>query len=256
MRGDLPTTGAMSMPDIVAGAFSMYMKAPAAWFALALVSLVVEFAVQLAVGTRVDLGANPTSKQLQDAFPVLGVAGAIAALAQLFTHIAVVVGATEVLRGGSLSLRQGYLTALQRYVPVLIPVVGVFLLASILLGTIVLIPLAFYLVVNWSLLVQAIVAEGFSPFRALGRSRQIVRGQWWRTLGIILAIWILSAILPSLIAGAVTRPFDLLWLSAAGAAFAGAVAEPFRSIAQTLLYADLRTRKGERPFVAPAKELP
>jgi uncharacterized protein (DUF697 family) len=92
-----------------------------------------------------------------------------------------------------------------------------------------------------------IVVERTGPFRALSRSRLIVRGQWWRTLGItaaVLALGFLPGFVCSSIGGAVGQP----WATALGAALGGAVAAPFNSLAQTLLYADLRVRKGEKPF--------
>ena len=44
------------------------------------------------------------------------------------------------------------------------------------------------------------------------------------------------------------------WVAALGAAAAAALAAPFRGLAQTLLYADLRRRKGEKPFSEPLGE--
>jgi hypothetical protein len=245
----------MSMPDIVAAAFSMYMKAPAAWLALTVISFAVAVPVQWLFATRLNLGTEPTNEQVAGTLPLLaGILGATV-LVDLFTHIAVIAVAADVLRGGTRSVRFGYLTAVRLFFPVLAPTIVTGLLLGLLGATVILIPLAIYLFVGWSLLAQVIVAEGESPFRALGRSRQLVRGCFWYTLWVIVAIALLGGILPGLIAGIFTRPFGNEWVNAVGAALAGALAIPFRSIAQTLLYADLRTRKGERPFVAPVKEV-
>jgi hypothetical protein len=102
------------------------------------------------------------------------------------------------------------------------------------------------------MLVQVILNEDEGPIRALSRSRQIVRGQWWRTFGIILAIALLG-LLPGFVIGWITVPIGAEWVSALGVALGGAITAPFIALAQTLLYADLRARKGERPFGEPVE---
>ena len=248
-------TAPMSMPDIVAGAFSLYVKAPATWLALTLVSLVVAVPVQWLVIRRLDLGTNPTNEQVAESLPLLGGIFIASVLADLFTHLALITGVVAVLRGGTASVRYGYLSALRVYLPVLAPTIVSALVIGLFGATLILFPIAIYLFISWALLPQVIVAEDEAPFRALGRSRQIVRGHWWHAFWVTLAVALLSVVLPSLLVGIITRPFGIDWVDAAGTALAGAVAMPFRSIAQTLLYADLRTRKGERPFVAPVKEV-
>jgi hypothetical protein len=241
----------MSMPDIVAGAFSMYVKAPATWLVLTLVSFVVAVPAQWLVINRLNLGAEPTSEQVAESLPLLGGIFIASVLADLFTHLALITGAVAVLRGGMASVRHSYLSALRWYLPVLAPTIVSALVIGLLGATVILFPIAMYLFISWTLLPQVIVVENEAPFRALGRSRQIVRGHWWHALWVTLAVALLSVVLPSLVVGIITRPFGIDWIDAVGAALAGAIAMPFRSIAQTLLYADLRTRKGQRPFVAP-----
>src|SRR5262249_14560228 len=127
----------------------------------------------------------------------------------------------------------------------------VFLLPAVLIITI---PLGVFFFVNWSFFTQAIVIEGDGVMAALRRSRAIVANQWWRTFGIGLAI-LLLAVLPSIVIGRVTAPFSAAWVAALGGAVAAALAAPFRGLAQTLLYADLRRRKGEKPFSEPSQEV-
>jgi hypothetical protein len=158
-----------------------------------------------------------------------------------------------VLGGAALSVGGAYATGLRRFLPALAGSLIVGIVAALLSATLILLPLAIFLFVNWSLLVQVIVNEGEGPLRALGRSRQIVRGQWWRTLGINLAIALL-AFLPGLMIGWVTGPIDQPWASALGTGIGSTLTAPFIALAQTLLYTDLRARKGERPLSQPVGE--
>lgn len=55
-----------------------------------------------------------------------------------------------------------------------------------ILGTLATAPLAAWLWVKFSLAPSAVVFEGQGPVRALRRSSQLVRGDWWRIFGITL----------------------------------------------------------------------
>jgi hypothetical protein len=242
----------MDMGDIVAGAFGIYRRAFLSWLAIAAVGFVVVFALQWAFADELDLGADPTEEQLEESLPAVGalLAGTIAA--DLFAHLALIGAAVGALSGAGISIAGAYAVGLRSYLPALVGTVITGLVAGLCAATILLIPLAVFLFVNWSLLTQVIVVERLGPLRALGRSRQIVRGQWWRTCGIFLAIALLS-FLPMLVIGRLTASGDD-WLAALGSAAGGAIAAPFVAIAQTLLYADLCARKGEKPF-APKPEV-
>src|SRR3989442_14774010 len=55
---------------------------------------------------------------------------------------------------------------------------------------------AVYLVVRWSLVVAAMMAEDIGPIRGLGRSWNLVSGSWWRAFGILVIVFILQLIIP------------------------------------------------------------
>ena len=245
------TPGRMDMGDIVAGAFGIYRRAVLSWLAITALSFAVVFALQWTFADQLDLGSDPSEEQIEGSLPTVGalLAGTIAA--DLFAHLALIGAAVGALSGAGISVAGAYAIGLRSYLPALVGSTIVGLVAGLLAATILLIPLAVFFFVNWSLLTQVIVAERLGPLRALGRSREIVRGQWWRTFGIFLAIALLS-FLPTLVIGRLTASGDD-WLAALGAAAGGAVAAPFVAIAQTLLYADLRARKGEKPFARPSE---
>jgi hypothetical protein len=117
---------------------------------------------------------------------------------------------------------------------------------------------AVYLVVRWSVAIPALVIERLGAVAALGRSRALVRGAWWRTcltlvlLAILLAVlWVMGYALVSALVGtlqAVLAPgvrgqtdwaavVESLLNSAVGLAFG-----PLFHIGLTLMYYDRRVR--------------
>jgi hypothetical protein len=123
---------------------------------------------------------------------------------------------------------------------------------GVVLGFIALILPGIWLLVSWSVFIPALLFEGLSPTRSLGRSFELVRGRWWATLGLLIVATLISGV----IAGIVMRAFDALMstslgnhvfpaalIDAVGGAVASAVGLPIQAVMVTLLYFDLRARK-------------
>lgn len=92
---------------------------------------------------------------------------------------------------------------------------------------------------------QAVVAEGHSPIEALRRSRELVRGQWWRVFGIGVFFSVLIGVLSSLVgagADAIAQSTDRQVFSLLGTMFADVFAVGFTAVASTLVFFDLRVR--------------
>ena len=117
---------------------------------------------------------------------------------------------------------------------------------------IVTIPVVLWVLIRWAVAMPALFAEGVGPVKAIGRSWNLTRDNWWRTLGILLLVSIMvsliqaalgalftgiAAVIPGLSddirAGLVTTVSTLI------SALVGALSP----IAITLLYLDLRVRK-------------
>ena len=119
-----------------------------------------------------------------------------------------------------------------------------------LIGLILLIVPGIYCAISFFFFAQAIIIEEQGPWSALGRSRKLVSGSWWRVLGILLLISILVSIFRMII----YYPLAILILKLWGH-FTGQIVSailnvslcflflPFSLIANTLLYYDLRIRK-------------
>ena len=115
------------------------------------------------------------------------------------------------------------------------------------------IPLFFFLLVSWFFYAQAIMLEGRKgPQEAIGRSHQLVRHQWWRTFGTIVALIVIGVVInaPGLIALSYSWIAGTILL-----AIAGMVTTPMVYIGGTLAYFDLRVRKEGYTLETMAREV-
>ena len=118
---------------------------------------------------------------------------------------------------------------------------GKALLASILISlavgglclTIIGIPLAIYLGVNWCFALPCIFIQGTGITEALSKSYALVKGNWWRVLGINLMFFVIAMGINS-IAGII--PFIGIIISTV-------VSTPVTALGLVLLFFDLRARK-------------
>jgi hypothetical protein len=128
------------------------------------------------------------------------------------------------------------------------------------LGAIAGIILTIWFTIMFRMAAQAVVLERAGPVRALARSWRLVRGSFWRVLGITL----LAGLIVVVTAGVLQIPFSLfaamagggnsllpstggnvagILISAVGGVVAGAVARPISAGVAVLLYVDLRMRR-------------
>jgi len=130
--------------------------------------------------------------------------------------------------------------------------VGVDTAAGVVIGVFVLFPAAFYLGNAWSLSTAALLFEDVGPVKALRRSFGLVRGSWWRVLGILLV----GVVLVSFLAGILQGMLTLIPAALAGgndvvlaitSVIAGTVSvtltTPFTAAIFSLVYFDQRVRR-------------
>jgi len=116
--------------------------------------------------------------------------------------------------------------------------------------TIVGLPWAIQRIIRWLFVEQAVMLEGATAKDSLRISAGAVEGQWWRTLGCWLVIWLI-AVLPVAVASGVARLTPIL-VGSIVSATAAALILPFFITAQTLLYFDLKLRKEPHDIASPA----
>ena len=104
----------------------------------------------------------------------------------------------------------------------------------------------------------AVVLERVGPVRAMTRSGELVKGAWWRTLGITLLAMIIAGVvsqvisLPFSLVGALgvsatgssdALPWSLMLITTVGSLLASIITLPFTSGVTALLYVDRRIRR-------------
>lgn len=101
----------------------------------------------------------------------------------------------------------------------------------------------------WAFAMQAALLEGLGPIDALSSSSALVRGNWWRVLGILLVLFLIALIIRNasfyLSGGALVIAMIIVVI----------LAFPITVIGMTLLYYDLRVRKEGYNLEWLAKEL-
>lgn len=119
---------------------------------------------------------------------------------------------------------------------------------GVALGLILLVVPGIFLAVRWFVAAQTAVIErpGGAP-AALRRSSELVKGSWWRVLGIAVLLILVAGIASAFIAlpfEAAADALDLGVLSLVGIILGEALPLSFTALAGTLLYFDLRARRG------------
>jgi len=107
------------------------------------------------------------------------------------------------------------------------------------------IPAAVYLGIFWAFTLQTALLESCRPTAALSRSWALVKGSWWRVLGISLLLGLIQFGI-NLVSGII--PFI-------GGIIAIFISMPIATTGLTLLYFDLRVRKQAYSLDALANEL-
>jgi hypothetical protein len=118
------------------------------------------------------------------------------------------------------------------------------LITLALVVTIIGIPWAIARLVRWSWFGQAVMLDGASGSGALAASAGVVRGHWWRVLGISVLLLFVGSVLGPLIGIpvmiAARAPLELVnGLSSVIYAFT----HPFAVIGSTILYQQLKDRR-------------
>jgi len=209
-------------------------------------------------------GTQPTfnSQQFSNLAGTYTLAGLAALLLSPITVGAVTRAVTDVALGRAANIGSVLRETLARYLPLfgfIAIVFGLFLVGAVVFGIgLVLLVLpglaafcgGIYFAVRWSLSVAAMMAEDIGPIKGMARSWNLVKGQWWRTFGVILIVLIMRFIIGialgfmlGIIVGIVTSGDVRLAVVAVGTTILSALISPIVTIALVLLYFDLRVRK-------------
>ena len=190
-------------------------------------------------------------------FGALGLGSLLQIVGSILVQAATTRIYSESYRGGSMSAGEAMRHGVRRLPGML----GLTLLTTngTFFGFLLCIAPGVWLYAAWGVAPAALIAEPTSAIKALGRSFNLVKGNWWRVFGLL----VLAAVLVGVITGAVTAPLQFGATFGSGFAdnpelvFSGtylalntlvtgvitAVTLPFTAAVVVAIYYDLRVRK-------------
>lgn len=122
--------------------------------------------------------------------------------------------------------------------------VGIVAGIGILIGFVLIIVPGLILITIWSVAAPVVVLERPGVFAALGRSRELVRGNGWQVFGVIFVLFFLVIIVSSGIQIAADSAGTGAGIVAR--VIVGILTGPISGLAAAVLYFDLRAASGER----------
>jgi hypothetical protein len=122
---------------------------------------------------------------------------------------------------------------------------------GVVVGMLLFIAPGVWVFIAWAFAMPALLAEGVRGRAALGRSRRLVKGRWWRTFGVVALGFLLAGITSSVVQGLFfvgilfNSDNDLLVLVLSGVAGVVGllITTPFQSALLAVVYFDLRVRQ-------------
>ena len=248
--GDIQPRG---LGQLIAATFKVYGKAIVPFFAIALIPQIPYVPVWLSFAsdaTTLDFGS--ATEELGGDDPEFNLfTGVVLPLLSLALYVpsaaAAIFCVGQVITGQKVDVITCYSRALGALVELVLThvlIVSALIASIILMFVIVGIPLFFYLLVVLFFSLQVVVVENRDGISALGRSRHLTLGNWWRLfgIGVVYLLLYIAISIPVAIVG-------LLLISVSSATYAvvmvvaTALVTPISYIGGTLVYIDLRVRK-------------
>ena len=152
---------------------------------------------------------------------------------------------------------EAYRLAAARFRPLLRALAICVVIVSLLVSSLVLVPIAIYLTVRWALIVPVVELEGASAARAIRRSGRLVHGNWLK-VGSLIVVGAGLALLAGPLLGAllIIVTNTPLWVLNFAAGLVYAVTMPLVALATVYVYFDARVRDeldDSGPDVLPAE---
>lgn len=258
----------MNFTDILDGIFTVYRNHYHLLLKIAAVYLVLGFAVDL-ISAYFIFEATPST-----IFVVAGFSLMATSVISLLVTAGVMYASAQVYLGREMTSGAAFQQAFRRFWPYLGSGL-LWLLGTVgLCITVIGIPFGIYFGVRWTLYSLPVLLEESKAWNALGRSTELVKGSWWRVLGILLSIYLISgmitiilyiaiefilslagiieieetsSLLDALLRLFAPNPDEAGWFTYAIQRFVAlliaTVTMPIAIIGTTLLYFDLRIRK-------------
>jgi hypothetical protein len=233
----------MRIGDVLSEAWGLYKRFFGQFFLTALVVFVV---LDLLAAVVDNASGNNTGANLF--WALLG--ALISVIGYFWVQAALIETARDVRDGrADRSIGETYVAVRPRLPSAIIA--GILAAIGIGIGLILLIIPGLFLLTIWSMVIPVVVIESRSAGEAFSRSREVVRGNGWSVLGLIIVVFLLVAI-TSIIVRLIFSPlpnFIEVWL---GSLLADSLTVPFAAAALTTAYFKLVGQEAGEPDASAA----
>lgn len=236
----------LDLPDVIAAAWTACVRN---WRLLLTISAIgaiavaaLSFPIIRALPAESE-GEGVTTEQFQDFIREVWPYGIASSVVQGLIYLVLVAAALAIVRGTPPGIGPSF-GAAARALRAWFPALVIMFILLALTFTIFLTPIGLYFLIAVLFTPQVILDEGAGMFAAMRRSRNLVRGLWWRTFLVSTAIallWMLAQFVIGRI-GSIGGSDAAAAITTGIAALVGA---PFLAMGHTILYIDTRGRKGE-----------
>jgi len=121
---------------------------------------------------------------------------------------------------------------------------------AIFFGFLLLIVAGLILITIWSVAAPVVVLEGKGVFEALGRSRELVRGNGWQVFGVLVAL-LAIILVASIVIGSIGAIGDSFIVLVVVSLLLFALLSPLQALAQAVIYFALREAHGQPALSSP-----
>ncbi len=139
--------------------------------------------------------------------------------------------------------------------PVILPLIGAGILAGlgIGLGFLLLIVPGLILMTIWAVIAPVIVVERSGVLAAFGRSRELVRDNGWQVFGVLVSVFLITAVVGIVFAAVAVAVADTVVVRILFSVIASTLTAPIAALVAAVIYFRLLELKGT---VAPAEPQP
>ena len=194
----------LNLTDILDGMFSLYRNNFQLFLTIVLVYFAIGYVIDK-IGTYLILRST-FDNILLGLFFTIGTSTILV----IFVMGAILYASSQIYLGKSITAEAALQQSLRRYLPFLGGFVLYILVITGLSITCIGVPFAIYLTFRWGLYSLPILVEERSVGASLRRSSELVKGNWWRVCGIMLAIILIYYMISSILSTTFSSIFMLI----------------------------------------------
>jgi MFS family permease len=186
------------------------------------------------------MALSGTNRSAAALFGLLVLGGFLAIVLYTLSQAIVLYGAFQDMRGRSVSLAESLQVGLRRF----FPIIGVAISVSfaVMVGLMLFLVPGLIWLSMWFVATPVCVVEKLGPFQSMGRSADLTKGHRWKIFGLMLLLFLISAVASSMI-GAISAVVGGPILELIASVIWNGIWGAFYAVAAVVTYHDLRVAK-------------